>query len=178
MSEIDRNEMEKLIEELQGLKEIEPSLEGKEYGIARAAIQEYLDMISGEIVFSRASDIKEYRLLLLIENVFEEMPSESVVANLFHLKRSEAKTLIKNVDAKYRRKLTKIKKKTLCSIIDGIDTQEKTSYFEFYCDSPCKIDNLNDLVSSEDEIIQRVPFKMNRYRINADTLNSLKTKLE
>ena len=160
--------------EIKELKGIDPSLEGKESGFAKAAVQEYFDMISGEKVFSRASDIKEYRLLLLIENVFDGMPSETVVANLFQLKRSEARTLMKNVDAKYRRRLLETKKKSLHDVIYGIDTQKETSYYEFNCGSSFIIDSLNDLVSSENEMIQKVPNKMNRYTINADTFNQLK----
>ena len=163
--------------EVKELKSIDPCLEGKESGFARAAVQEYWDMISGEKVFSRASDIREYRLLLLIENVFNGMPGEAIVSNLFQLKRSEARTLMKNVDAKYRRRLLETKKTSLRNIIDGIDTKKKTSDYDFICDSSCLIDSLNDLVSPENEMIQKVPNKMNRYKINADTLNQLKTIL-
>lgn len=135
-------------------------------------------MMSGEKVFSRASDIREYRLLLLIENVFGEMPSEKVVANLFQLKNSEARTLMKNVDAKYRRRIANKKNSSLLEFIKGIDTTSGDSNLQFDCDSVYKIDSLNDLISSDCEIIQKVPNKMNRYTINANTLIYLRSILE
>ena len=135
-------------------------------------------MMSGEKVFSRASDIREYRLLLLIEYVFGEMPSEKVVANLFQLKNSEARTLMKNVDAKYRRRLANKKKSSLLEFIKGIDTTSGDSNLQFDCDSVYKIESLNDIISSGYEMIQKVPNKTNRYTINANTLTHLKERLK
>jgi len=135
--------------EIEELKGIDPVLDGKESCLVKAAVQEYLDMLSGEKVFSKASDIKEYRLLLLIENVFEEMPSEMVVANLFQLKRSEARTLIKNVDAKYRRRLNNKLEQNLKKLVNSIDeVKNDKDETTFYCESQYQIDKLNERLLS------------------------------
>ena len=160
------------------LEIIDSSIKGNKLGLAKAAIKEYMDMISGDKVFSRASDIREYRLLLLIENVFDGMPDEKDVANLFQLKSSEARTLMKNVDAKYRKRIAKTKKNSLLKVINSIECDKKSSYYEFDCDSVYKIESLNDLILSDCEIIQKVSNKKNRYTINANTLTHLKERLK
>ncbi len=170
--------MKKIELEVKELEEINSSLRGKECGFVKAAIQEYMDMMSGERVFSRASDYREYRLLLMIENVFEGMPNETVVADLFQLKRSEARTLINNVDAKYRRRIADTKKRSILGVINSINVENKASYYEFNCDSVYMIESLNEYISSGNELIQKIPYKRNSYKINADTLSYLKSKLK
>ena len=163
--------------EVDDLGSIISSLSGKESGFAKAAFQEYHDMVSGNKIFSRASDIKEYRLLLMIENVFGVMPSETVVADLFQMKRSEARTLMNNVDAKFRRRLADTKKKALLNVIKEIEKKDESDY-DLYCDSIYIIESLNNLIPSGSKMIHKDPIEKNHYMINADTLKELESKLE
>jgi hypothetical protein len=51
---------------------------------ASAAAQEYVGMILGQKVFTRGSDIMEYRLFLLIRTAFgNKLPDEQRVCDLF-----------------------------------------------------------------------------------------------
>lgn len=152
-----------------------------------AAFQEYIDMISGEKVFSRASDIREYRLFLLIKHVFEgEIPTERKVAELFQIKQSEARTMLRNVEAKYRRQLQTLFNDYLKKIVDSIKTEEAP--YKFKCDSSIIIEHLNEIlfnskvnnsegVEGAMKIIQKVPFTSNQYIINESSLNAIKAEL-
>src|SRR5216684_7751787 len=53
---------------------------------ATAALQEIVSMVLGQKVFTRGSDILEYRLLLLILYAFNgSIPSEQTVCGLFQM---------------------------------------------------------------------------------------------
>jgi len=70
--------------------------------IASAAIEEYIKMMLGEKVFTRGSDIREYRLFLLIINYFEgNIPDERIISALFQTTQSESKSLLRSTLAKY-----------------------------------------------------------------------------
>lgn len=72
-------------------------------GYARAALAEYVAMLLGQKVFTRGSDIREYRLFLLIQNVFgNRIPDDADVCRLFQCTPSESRGLIRSVAAKYQ----------------------------------------------------------------------------
>lgn len=59
-------------------------LQVKLESVAKAAIQEYIRMFLGQKVFTRGSDFQEYRLYLLIRELFGNLvPSEQQVCALF-----------------------------------------------------------------------------------------------
>lgn len=71
--------------------------------ISKAAFEEYLKLFIGEKVFTRGSDIKEYRLFLLIKHVLKgRIPTEETVSRIFQLTTSESKSLIRSVMSKYQ----------------------------------------------------------------------------
>ena len=57
---------------------------------AKAAAAEYVEMFLGRKVFTRGSDIREYRLFLLIREVFGRLPTEQQVSDLFRPLRRRA----------------------------------------------------------------------------------------
>lgn len=70
---------------------------------AVAALEEHLSMYEGDKVFTRGSDIHEYRLLLLIKHVFEgRIPDEGAVSRLFQLTATQSRALIRAVMSKYQ----------------------------------------------------------------------------
>lgn len=75
-------------------------------GHAQAALREYIDCYLGRRVFTRGSDILEYRLALLTLHAFEgSLPDEVQIANLFQKTPSASRTLIRNSLSKYRYQL-------------------------------------------------------------------------
>jgi hypothetical protein len=70
---------------------------------ASAAALEYAMMFLGQKVYTRGSDIREYRLLLLIQHVFgNHIPDEAQVSRLFQSTTSESRALLRAVMSKYQ----------------------------------------------------------------------------
>jgi hypothetical protein len=71
--------------------------------ISSAAVEEYVRMILGQRTFTRGSDLSEYRLFLLLKHAFaSSVPPEAVVCRLFQLTPARARSLVRNVLAKYQ----------------------------------------------------------------------------
>src|SRR5437870_118915 len=69
---------------------------------ARAAAEEYARMFLGQRVFTRGSDLREYRLLLLMRDVFKRIPDDQEVSNLFQTTSSQCRSVIRSVISKYQ----------------------------------------------------------------------------
>ena len=70
---------------------------------ATAAVHEYVSMFLGQKVFTRGSDIREYRLFLLIRIAFENsIPDEQKVCALFQCTLSQSRALLRAVMSKYQ----------------------------------------------------------------------------
>ncbi|WP_223635291.1 hypothetical protein [Planococcus sp. 4-30] len=99
-------------------------------GIAKAAFEEYLKLIVGQKVFTRGSDIKEYRLFLMTKYMFDgKVPSEDSVSKLFQLTHSESKSLIRSVMSKYQYEMSdmiKLSLKETLGSAEAIQTDQGT----------------------------------------------------
>lgn len=114
---IDENELAIIKETLGNNDDIDVS----EYlnKIAVASFEEYLKLFIGQKVFTRGSDMKEFRLLLIIKHVFGgKVPSEDTVSKLFQLTNSESKSLIRSVMSKYQYEMSDMIKNSLRETID------------------------------------------------------------
>ena len=90
--------------------------------ILQAAFTEYIQMMLGEKVFTRGSDIREYRLLLLIKTLYRgNIPSEQQVSDLFQTTTSESKSLLRAVFAKYKNELKEILNSTMILYLENVD---------------------------------------------------------
>ncbi len=103
------------------IDELETSL--KPY--AEAALEEYVRMFLGQRVFTRGSDAREFRLLLLIKRAFNNrFPDDQRISDLFQTTLSESRSLIKSVSAKYQYELAGAKEATLKAVVDSAQQQE------------------------------------------------------
>jgi len=83
-------------------------------GLREAAVQEYLAMVLGDHVPHGMRDLREYRLQLLIRTVFDgHVPTDAVVAKVFHLTRTQSRALIADTLAAYRLELSDIVARTV-----------------------------------------------------------------
>src|SRR5690625_4148375 len=81
----------------------EEELNRKMEKVSRAAIFEYLEMILGKQLPTRAQEIRERRLFHLLKHFFiGRIPSESEISTLFQLTESGSRSLLRNVRTKYR----------------------------------------------------------------------------
>jgi hypothetical protein len=74
-------------------------------GIVRAALAEYLLLVTGERNPSTMRDLRELRLKLLACHLPEHLPSDAQIAEIFQLTRTQARTLVNGTRARYRQEL-------------------------------------------------------------------------
>jgi hypothetical protein len=92
---------------------------------AKAALEEYARMFLGQRVFTRGSDAREFRLLLLIKHAFENrFPDDQRISDLFQTTLSESRSLIKSVSAKYQYELAGAKEATLKAVLDSAEQRD------------------------------------------------------
>jgi hypothetical protein len=126
---------------------------------AKASFEEYLRMFLGQKVFTRGSDMKEYRLLLLIKSVFNnQIPDEQKVCDLFQLTLSESRSLIRSVMSKYQYELKDAINVTLKNTI--INAQHVNN--EYYIDIKTEnlVRELNSILGSIDGNLSQVSKKI------------------
>lgn len=83
-----------------------------------AALTEYKEMLFGMGIPSRAADILEYRLFLLIENCIPNyIPSEEDVSMMFQLTPTRSRSLIRSVLTRYRYQLKEKTNETFRDVI-------------------------------------------------------------
>ena len=70
-------------------------------------------MMLGQRVFTRGSDIREYRLFLLISHVFDALPDERTISALFQTTTTQSRGLLRAVMSKYQYELQAAIRQTL-----------------------------------------------------------------
>jgi len=126
---------------------------------ARAAVQEYAEMFLGKKVFTRGSDIREFRLFLLIRSAFgNKIPDEQKVCDLFQCSTTQARSLIRAVMSKYQYDLSEAIDDTLTATVEKIsrDDEDKLSVV---INSENLVDALNVTLASIDGSLPQVSKK-------------------
>src|SRR5207249_1829005 len=117
---------------------------------ARAAVSEYAQMFLGQKVFTRGSDIREFRLFLLIRDSFKnQIPDEQRVCDLFQCSTTQARSLIRAVMSKYQYDLSDAIDSSLTETVKRVvrDDQNKLSVI---VNSENLVDALNRTLASID----------------------------
>lgn len=92
---------------------------------AAAAEEEYVRMILGQRVFTRGQDIREHRLLLLIQHVFEgRLPNEQTISSLFQTTTTQSRALLRAVMSKYQYELAESIRDTLRAALTGSEVRQ------------------------------------------------------
>ena len=74
---------------------------------AAAALTEYVELVLGRRVFTRGSDMREYRLLLLIKHRYRDhLPTEEEISALFQTSTTQSRALLRAVTSKYQYELS------------------------------------------------------------------------
>jgi hypothetical protein len=148
-------EVENLInkEEIEMLETIfnsenQSDLINKLEGIGKAALYEYLEMILGKQVPTRANEIKERRLFHLLKHHFDgSIPSESEVASLFQLTERRSRTLLRNVRTKFKFALKKEIEDTIKEVLKKVEY--KNDEYRVVITNDNILEELKQTVSSE-----------------------------
>lgn len=118
---------------------------------AAAAAEEYIRMFLGQRVFTRGSDIREYRLLLLIKHAFGgRIPSEADVSRLFQTTHSQSRSLIASVMSKFQYEIRRETDDTLRGVIEAANEQEDGHDYDVVIDSDNLVAELNKRIQGID----------------------------
>jgi uncharacterized protein YbjQ (UPF0145 family) len=148
---------------------------------ASAAIHEYVSMFLGQKVFSRGSDINEYRLFLLITKALgNHIPDEASVCRLFQTTTSESRALIRAVMSKYQYLLREAVDSTMQGIIDAAKQDEADGNWGVIVNNQNIVDELNRLLASIDGSLQPMAKRrgsVSTYEISPSSYERLKQRL-
>jgi len=143
---------------------------------ASASIEEYCRMILGQKVFTRFNDIREYRLFLIIKEVFNNrIPDDQIISDLFQTTPTESKSLARSIASKYQYELHDAILETLKEIISKV-TEKKGKYL-FTLNSSTKVEELNKILISIDGTlpkIKRDTDSVSQYIVEKSSYNKLK----
>jgi hypothetical protein len=155
-------------------------LEAKLAPHASAALQEYVSMFLGKSVFSRGADMREYRLLLLMETAFDgQVPSEQDVCKLFQLTASASRSLTRAVMSKYQYRLKRVIDATLTQLISSAcinGTQPDPVSITIFINSPSLVDQMNRELGEIDASLPPVKKKaetQSTYELQESSYSSL-----
>lgn len=131
------------------------ALEGELSRYAGAAVEEYARMFLGQRVFTRGSDILEYRLFLLVKTAFNErLPDEQRVSALFQTSSTGSRALLRSVMSKYQYELRPEIAKTLRETLESATADEDD--FIVTLNSENVVDAMNRILGSIDGTLPQV----------------------
>jgi hypothetical protein len=127
---------------------------------ASAALHEHVSMFLGQKVFTRGSDLLEYRLLLLIEHAFDgRIPDEQDVCKLFQVSASAARSLIRAVMSKYQYQLKGAIEKSARLLLDSAEHDQASACMTVSVHNLNLVDELNRELADVDTSLPPVQKK-------------------
>src|SRR5262245_25578063 len=147
---------------------------------ATAAVAELATMFLGQKVFTRGSDILEYRLFLLIQFAFGGViPSEQQVTRLFQTTTAGSRALLRAVMSKYQYQLQKPITKSLRDLLVSA-TKDDDDIRTISVLNLNFVDELNRLLAEIDPTLPPVTKRrgsVSTYEIPASSFTKLMAKL-
>jgi len=154
LSEEDQGELRKIIGRTDS--ELDESLAP----FASAAVEELITMFLGKRVFSRGSDILEYRLYLLIKHAFSfRIPNEQDVCRLFQTTSTGSRSLIRAVMSKYQYLLKDAIDGTLIDCLNKAEVTEGNESVTVAIHNANLVDELNRELAEIDSSLPPVQKK-------------------
>jgi hypothetical protein len=143
---------------------------------AEAAVLEHIRMFLGQKVFTRGSDIREYRLFLLIRTAFNDsIPDEQTVCALFQCTLSQSRGLLRAVMSKYQYELSEAIKRTLTESLRRVK-KNINGALVVAINNESVVGELNKvlaMVDSAQDQIARQPGKLATYELKPDAYRKL-----
>ena len=125
-----------------------------------AAARECVTMFLGQKVFSRGSDMLEYRLFLLIQEAFDNrIPDEQDVSRLFQTTTNESRSLIRSVMSKYQYQLKDAIDRSLTRLLEVAEHPDEEGSFMVTINSINLVDELNRVLAGIDGSLPSVAKK-------------------
>jgi hypothetical protein len=124
---------------------------------ASAALVEYVMMFLGQRVFTRGSDMREYRLLLLIQEVMaNRIPDEAFVSRLFQSTTSESRVLLRAVMSKYQSQSHAAAQQSIKNVLEKARFYEDGKVWLITIDNTIIVEHLNRALVEVDGTLERV----------------------
>ncbi|WP_455923045.1 hypothetical protein [Pseudomonas putida] len=149
-------------------------------GYGKSALQEYLAMMRGQKALNRGSEIREYRLVLLIENVFHGIPDEQILSKIFQTTPSGSGALLRSVLSKHQYQLRAPFEQTLKLILERATAETITGPYLVTMDSVSMIEQMNRKLAGIDGTLASVSKKrgsVSTYEITKSSYEQLCTEL-
>jgi hypothetical protein len=145
---------------------------------AKAALLEYISVFLGRTNLTRGTDTKEYRLFLLMKEVFKnQIPEEQKISGLFHITSSQSKTLIKAVLSKNRYALEETVKAALIKTMEQAKENKDDNGDSWVTINNLNIvDELNHILTIKDGTLPKILRKagtVSTYMIKASSYQSI-----
>jgi hypothetical protein len=149
---------------------------------ASAAVEEYARMFLGQKVFTRGSDVREYRLFLLIQNAVDKsIPDEQTVCALFQCTLSQSRALFRAVMSKYQYGLSNIIADTIKAVLASAVKDKETGIFLLTVNNETVVAELNKVLALEDpaqDEVARQSNKLRTYELQPSAYQSLCKKFK
>jgi hypothetical protein len=144
---------------------------------ASAGVEEIVTMFLGQKVFSRGTDMREYRLYLLIKHAFSNrIPNEQSVCKLFQSTSSGSRSLIRAVMSKYQYLLKDAIDDTLKDRLNATEVDEDNDLLTIAIYNLNLVDELNRVLAEIDSSLPPVQKKrgsVSTYEIKLSSYNRL-----
>lgn len=142
-----------------------------------AAAEELVTMYLGQKVFSRGSDMREYRLYLLIKHAFQsKIPSEQEVCKLFQVTTTSSRSLIRAVMSKYQYLLVDAIANTLIECLEEAIASENDQIITIAVSNLNLVDELNRKLAEIDTNLPAIKKKsgtVSTFEIKPSSYNRL-----
>jgi hypothetical protein len=169
------------LKQLAGILKVKSTeIEAKFAPYAEAAVQEYARMFLGQKVFTRGSDMREYRLFLLIRLAFNNsLPDEQTVCDLFQCTLSQSRALIRAVMSKYQYELRDAIDGTLSATLTTAEANDEVDGMTVTVNSENIIAEFNKVLASVDGSlppIVKMAGTVSTYQMKKSSYQSLRTR--
>lgn len=126
-------------------------------GYANAALREYAEMFLGRGVFTRGSDLLEFRLRLLTEHAFDgSLPDEARVSRLFQTSAQASRGMLRALLAKYQYQLQEAVSGSVRALLQTAHQEEDGADFTLSINSINLVELLNQRLAIRDGSQRRV----------------------
>jgi hypothetical protein len=136
---------------------------------ASAALEEYVRMFVGQRVYTRGSDIREYRLLLLMNHALEgAVPDDDYVSALFQTSTGQSRGLIRAVLSKFQHEVETGVDATVKRAVDDARREGNATVWTVIIHSSNVVDALNrhvETLSGALPLVVKTPGTGARYEI-------------
>jgi len=149
--------------------------------LARTSFLEYTDMITDIGIPSKVADIIQERLLLLIENYYEDIPNEIEISRMFNITTNRSRTILNNIKSIHRNRINDRLELALKEFIDSGQPIDNNTKYEYVVKSKPLMQELNEIIMVEKPGLDKFSQKINcagKFVISKDTYDFLKTKFQ